>query len=228
MAKFTNGLIKLLQRDWQQAVSKRVNTDERGMVLVVVMVLATISLAFTAATIYSVTTGSQMTGAQQRYQTAVDASRAGGDIMQKVLDDRNTLDLPVSVNVLAEGRVPAAIAGFATDCLDAKLNNDGNLWDAACNANPLIDTVNANTYDLTFDLGSGTILDPVYNVYGKVVDTVDGNSAANLGLTKPGVVLSNTGEITPMSLPFLYTVEVLAENSVNLTERARLSFLYQF
>jgi len=47
-------------------------------------------------------------------------------------------------------------------------------------------------------------------------------------LLKHGVVSSGSGEITVVSIPYLYTVEVNAENRDNPSERAKLSVLYQY
>ena len=58
---------------------------------------------------------------------------------------------------------------------------------------------------MTFVLGS-------YTVFGKIIDTAVGNSGADEGLNKDGTV-NATGEITPMSLPYLYTIEIDAEGN---------------
>jgi hypothetical protein len=84
----------------------------------------------------------------------------------------------------------------------------------------------STTYDLRFDLGTSPY--PTYRVYAKIVDTVEGNSGGDEGLLKGGVVLVNTGEIAVLSIPYLYTIEVDAENRDNPSERAKLSILYQY
>ena len=65
-------------------------------------------------------------------------------------------------------------------------------------------------------------------VYTKIVDTVDGNSGADEGLIKTGVVNSGSGEVTVVSVPYLYTIEVLSQSQTNATERSKLSVLYQY
>jgi hypothetical protein len=82
------------------------------------------------------------------------------------------------------------------------------------------------SYDLQFDLSAS--LDPPYTVYSKIVDTVEGNSGGDTGLMKSGVVNSNPGEVTVMSIPYLYTIELDAQRSGNPSERAKLSVLYQY
>jgi hypothetical protein len=84
-----------------------------------------------------------------------------------------------------------------------------------------IDSGTPSTYDLRIDLGT-------YRVYTKIVDTVEGNSGADEGLVKTAVVNSGSGEVTVVSVPYLYTIEVLSQSQVNPTERSRLSVLYQY
>ena len=67
-----------------------------------------------------------------------------------------------------------------------------------------------------------------YRVYSKIVDTVDGNSGADEGLLKTAVVNSGSGEVTVVSVPYLYTIEVLSQATANPTERSKLSVLYQY
>ncbi|OGR17386.1 MAG: hypothetical protein A2559_05370 [Deltaproteobacteria bacterium RIFOXYD2_FULL_66_9] len=84
-----------------------------------------------------------------------------------------------------------------------------------------IDPGDNQSYDVTVTLG-------MYMVYTKIVDTVDGNSGADEGLLKTGVVNSGSGEVTVVSVPYLYTIEVLSQSTSNPTERSKLSVLYQY
>ena len=77
---------------------------------------------------------------------------------------------------------------------------------------------------MKFDLGTTT----TYRVYAKIVDTVEGNSGGDEGLVKGGVVLSSTGEVSVLSIPYLYTIELDAENPANPYERAKFSIIYQY
>ncbi|MFH1703038.1 MAG: hypothetical protein ABIB41_06365, partial [Nitrospirota bacterium] len=83
---------------------------------------------------------------------------------------------------------------------------------------------NVNTYDVTFELG----MNPTWDIYTKIVDTVEGNSGADLGLVKTGVVSAGTGEVPVVSMPYLYTIEAYSENQNDPSERAQLSILYQY
>jgi hypothetical protein len=76
---------------------------------------------------------------------------------------------------------------------------------------------------MTFQIGAGQS----YTVYSKIVNTVEGNSGGDEGLWKGGVV-SSSGEITVVSVPYLYTLEVDTENTTNRAERSKYSILYQY
>jgi hypothetical protein len=112
----------------------------------------------------------------------------------------------------------------------AKLNTTTSAtnWASCANfsdANSLtIDPGDTDTYDMSLDLGVG----PTYTVYSKIVDTVEGNSGADLGLVKTGVVSAGTGEVPVVSMPYLYTIEAYSENQNDPSERAQLSILYQY
>jgi hypothetical protein len=144
-----------------------------------------------------------------------------------------------------------AAAGITTGAsytgLTAKLNaatvdDAGNTnWGVNCNTS---ESVGPSSYDMKFDLGT----DPTYHVYARIVDTVEGNSSFTStgggaggirgnqrvgGVTggyNPGGNAGSSagGEITVMSVPYVYTIEVDAERTSNPPERAKLSILYQY
>ena len=203
--------------------------SQKGAALIMVLILTSIGLAFTVTLLHMMTTGAQMTGGQKRYDTALQAAKAGVDVIRQVIDAQGDPGVPFPVTMAFS--LPALnVSGV--DCLDIKLKNstfkpngiDPN-W-GGCNNAVNIDPTDVTSYDMTLNLGVPP--NAVYNVYAKIVDTVDGNSGASTGLAKTGVVMTGGGEITVTSLPYLYTVEVLALNSANGNERARLSLLHQF
>jgi hypothetical protein len=73
-----------------------------------------------------------------------------------------------------------------------------------------------------------TVVLGAYTVYTKIVDTVEGNSGADEGLVKTAVVNAGSGEVTVVSVPYLYTIEILSQSTTNATERSKLSVLYQY
>jgi hypothetical protein len=181
--------------------------NEKGFALAFVLILAAISLGLTLAMLLMLGRGSYLSGQQKRFHTAVEASRGGVEVMLQLIGSRGTSTIT---------------AYHVMDCtaLQSKLNNVTDNWvglDNAIAINPSDNT----TYDVRLDLGR-------YRAYGKIVDTVTGNSGPDEGLLKSGVVNSNSGEVVVMSIPFLYTVEVLSQSATNPTERSKMSALYQY
>lgn len=193
--------------------------NERGIALVTVLVLSAISLAIMAGLIYLITVGTQIGGIEKRYKTALEAGIGGVDVTIDVIAKRgnNPFDTTVS-SLLNFTRVNPS-------CLIDKMNRATANWSNCPDINKArsisINPSDNLTYDISFDLGS-------YRVYAKVVDTVEGNSGGDEGLIKGGVVESNPGEVAVMSIPYLYTVEILSQRIENPSERAKISVLYQY
>lgn len=204
------------------AESQRVNTgvlNEKGIALVMVLLLSVIALAIMAALIYMLTAGTQISGMQKRYKTALEAGVGGTDIIYQLIAARGNPNIPLDVFSIPAENVDGV------NCLIAKLNFNTTDWDPKCSNTLTINPAEPASYDMTFTLpGAGT----EYTVYTKIVDTVEGNSGGDIGLTKGGVVNTNSGEITVVSIPYLYTIEIDAQNADNPAERAKLSVLYQY
>ncbi|RJR14550.1 MAG: hypothetical protein C4581_13770 [Nitrospiraceae bacterium] len=192
--------------------------NEKGIALVMVLILSLISLVTMSGLMYMVTSGTQVSGVEKRYSTALEAGRSGRDIASLVFSARGN-----PYNAGEAALIDFSITASAT-CLEDKLNKATSDWDPSCQSSLTIDPGSAGTYDMTFQLGN----DPTFAVYSKIVDTVEGNSGADEGLIKTGVVSSYPGEVTVMKVSYLYTMEIDAENINNPTERAKLSVLYQY
>jgi hypothetical protein len=181
--------------------------NEKGFALAFVLILAAIALVMTLGMMFMVGRGSYVSGQQQRYRTAVEAARGGLEATLQMVGARGNLTIPYDNLAVDNGVVTKLItptAGWGT--LDNSI---------------AIDPSTPATYDMRIDLGS-------YRVYSKVVDTVPGNSGADEGLVKTAVVNTGSGEVVVMSIPFLYTIEVLSQSQSNATERSRFSVLYQY
>jgi hypothetical protein len=195
--------------------------SEQGIALVMVLILSAISLAIMAALVYMLTIGTQTSGIHKRYRNALEAGQGGAEITYDLIAARGNPNI-TNFSLL----IPAQDVGSGhINCLVEKLNTKTTDWDGVCNTSVVIDPADQTTYDWSFQLGEGT---QPYTVYAKIVDTVEGNSAGSIGLTKGGVVSTNSGEITVMSRPYLYTLEVDAQRSTNPQERAKYSILYQY
>ena len=79
---------------------------------------------------------------------------------------------------------------------------------------------------MQFDFGTSP--NPTYRVFVKIVDTVEGITIADKGLGGEGVVVAGSGVVQGLKNPYLYTMEMDAENTLNPSERAKLSILYQY
>ncbi|MCR4309400.1 MAG: hypothetical protein NUW14_05160 [Deltaproteobacteria bacterium] len=183
--------------------------NEKGFAMVFVLILAAISLAMTLAMLMMVSRGSFLSGQQKRYRTAVEASRGGMEAMFQLISNRGNPDNTL-YSLQNTAAIQAKLAGPTT----------GAGW-AGLNSSSTIDPGDGTSYDMSIDLGA-------YRVYTKIVDTVDGNSGADEGLVKTAVVNAGSGEVTVVSVPYLYTIEVLSQSTVNPTERSKLSILYQY
>jgi hypothetical protein len=198
--------------------------NEKGIALVMVLVLSAIALAIMAGLIYMITSGTQISGMQKRYKTALEAGVGGIDVTYHFIGKRGDPEIPgINFNFSS---------AFTSVCMAAKLNTTTSTtnWATCSNYSKAtsltIDTTDPTSYDMSLQLGTAPF--PTYNVYAKIVDTVEGNSGGDEGLLKHGVVSSGSGEVAVMSIPYLYTIEVDAQDSANPAERAKLSILYQY
>lgn len=219
--------MKLSTKDKPESEASELYSDNillnnKGIALVLVMILSLISLAIMSGLIYMVTSGTQVSGIGKRYSTALEAGKSGRDVVYQVMSARGN---PFTA------ALPADFSFSITDqvtCLPQKLNFATNTW-AGFGCDSSLDIItdplpDADTYDMILQLGNN----PAYTVYAKIVDTVVGNSGKDEGLLKTGVVISNPGEVTVVSIPYLYTIEIVSENAANPMERSRLSLLYQY
>jgi hypothetical protein len=205
----------------------RAIASERGMALVMVLILSAICLAVMAALVYMITASTQVSGIQKRYKTALEAGKAGAAVTYELIGGRGILNMTglsnFSVsNVQGTGTIDGV--SVSQSCMTWKLNYSTSMWPLSCKRELSIDPDDATTYDMSFDLGTAA----VYSVRSKIVDTVEGNSGGGAGLLKTGVVASNSGEVSVMSKPYLYTLEVAAENKDNRQERGKYEILYQY
>jgi len=187
--------------------------NERGIALVMVLILSAIALAVMSGLIYMIIAGTQISGMQKRYKTALEAGMGGADVTYQLIGARGDPGISgIGLTITA-----------TSSCLTDKLNKSTANWGSGCDSSM---TVGSSSNDMYFDLGASPY--PTYRVYAKIVDTVEGNSAADEGLGGEGVTSSGSGEVIAVSMPYLYTIEVDAENKANPSERAKLSILYQY
>lgn len=192
--------------------------SEKGIALVMVLIISLIILSIMSGLIYILVSGTQVSGMQKRYKTAQEAASGGADVTFALIAARGNpgwAGLLLSINAENVGGV---------NCLSEKLNKSTANWNVNCNSSLSINSLVATTYDMSFQLGTGA---NTYTVYSKIADTIEGNSSGDIGLTKGGVV-AGTGEIQVQSFPYFYTVEIEAQNTANPAERAKYSLLYEY
>jgi len=225
---------------------QQVLNSEKGIALVMVLILAAIALMIMAGLIFMVTSSTQISGMQKRYKTALEAGKDAAEIIYQFIGLRgDPTDTESFKNLLSSSINPVIntqagcsgydLAGASYTGLATKLNTPTYIesppgsgilvpnWTVDCYSSMSIDKL---TYDLKYEFSS--LGNPTYTVYAKIVDTVEGNSAPDKGLGGKGVVVSGSGEVTVASMPYLYTVEVDAQNAANPLERSKLSILYQY
>lgn len=199
--------------------------NEQGVALVTALMLTLISLGIIMALLTMITAGAQMSGAQKRYRTAMEAAYGGTDVAVKdiipmILRNYSTSTLVTQVQNDFSG------IGLQVDasqqCLQAKLTKPPSQWPSGCS-----NAMSAKQGpDMSFDL-QATVGDP-YKVYAKIVDTVSGNSdLSGLQLEGSGVAESSP-VLTPQHFPYMYRVEVQGERSANAREQANISALYAY
>ena len=184
--------------------------SERGVALILVLVLSTIALLVMTTVLYVITTGTQLSGSEKRYRTAHEAALGGVEVFRKIVQDQAATTIP-GVTIVYQPS-PAA---FTTKLTGANLTG----YDTSVSINPSV----PSTYDMYVDLGN-----PVYRVYAKMVQKQQGNT--NKGYKnvriKTGVVPADPG-MGVVNVTY-YTMTILAQKAANPTERVRMDLVHIF
>jgi hypothetical protein len=185
--------------------------SERGVALVMVLVLSAIGLIVMTTVLYVLLIGTQMSGSEKRYRTAHEAALGGIDILRPIIQAQAAITIP-GVLITYQGTqftdkiAASSLAGFAANQIDVEIN-------------PLIPA----TYDLYIDLGN-----PVYRVYAKMTQKQQGNT--NKGYKqvriKTGVVPADPG-MGEIHFTY-YTFNILAQKLINPNERVRMDLVHIF
>ena len=122
--------------------------NEKGIALVMTLVISAIGLAIMAGLIYMITVGTQISGLQKRYKTALEGGMGGSEFSYEVIGARMTPSFtPPAFSM------PALDVG-GTNCLNPKLNTSTGTWPVVCSQTVAIDPNVQATYDWRFDLGA--------------------------------------------------------------------------
>jgi len=197
--------------------------NKEGVALMMALILSVITLAIVSALLYFVVQSTEISGFQKRYRTAQEAAKGSIELITKEIisgtiggDSLSSMDSYRGLVRVEPGR---------DTCFSSKLIGQVANWHASCDKS--MDP--KNVPDVTFSL-PGVPPQPNFAVYGKIVDTVPGNTdTSGLELDVDiSVVGSGSGLITPMHYPYMYRIEVLSERETNPDERAQFSVLYAY
>jgi hypothetical protein len=213
--------------------------NERGVALITALMLTLIILAIVMVALYLLNQGVQVSAANRRYSNALEAAHGGGEVFTKTVLGQIFSGVPVAT-------LTADLAGISlfipySSCLKAKMTTATAKWEASSKWDPALCGVRGSATkdpyskdatkapDATFKL-RGTMLQPGFNVYTKIVDTVPGNSDIS-GVEQldgaSGVAYSSSG-VSPEHFPAMLTIEVQGQRETNPKEVAKLSVLYAY
>lgn len=188
--------------------------NQKGIALVTALMFTLIMLGIIMAVLQVLLMETKTSSSHRKYRNSLEASYGGVELMTKEL-------LPRVFSNQTSGI--SKIASFTPGPdLQYKLLNS-NYGTLSRTTNP------KEAYDMKFQL-EGTTPGMNYNVYGKIVDTIPGNSdTTGIDYLDAGVGVAGAGSgISPKHNPTLLSIEVLGELASSSRERALLSVLYAY
>lgn len=190
--------------------------NEKGMALVMALVLGLIGMLMIASLLYMAGTGIWTSGSKNRYQTALEASYGGMNFFAKEIIQRGLGGTALS----AMGNYSGVLTPLITDAnFTAKLTTTGDVSDGTYPA-----ATNDATLTLTFTAPTPNII-----VNTAILSTSRGNSGtSSTALIGGGVVGNNQGTVTPQHIPYLFQTEIQAQSVTGTRERANLSAIYAY
>jgi len=214
----------------------RITKNEKGIALVLVLILALIGLAMVSVLMFMVTQGTSLSGAMRFYRTADEAAVGAAEFTGEYIMNRGLM-VPLGAATGCNCGDPAIYTDTVPDtCRCRKICNPTSQYNASGTAcvdeDGTTDGLQISVDPSTNSDGPPRILGN-YTITYKIVDTVEGNTdsagiVASGTLTGSGVVASTGGVYNPTHFPFLYRVEVMAIGTANQRERSRISMLYGY
>jgi hypothetical protein len=202
--------------------------DEKGIALATSLLLTLISMIIVMTALYFIAQGTRMSGLQKRYQTALEASYGGLDILAKDVLPQTITGTSLNNIVTAYSQYSGFVVtspGGAT-CFADKLKLSPSSWTTNCDMTDILNPKVNPDLKLTLKAEAGR---PDYDVYLKIVETMIGNSEkSGGGETLIGHGVTDPGILTPQHHPYVYRIEIQGERQQNQDERAQLSVLYAY
>lgn len=190
--------------------------NERGVALVMALVLGLVGMLMIASLLYMAGTGIWTSGSKKRYQEALEASHGSMDFFAREIIQNGVGGTTLS----AMGDYNGVLTQFISNAdFITKLTTTGRLGVAGYpDDNPDV------TLTLVFPAPT-----PNVTVNNAILSTNRGNSgtSANI-LIGGGVVNSSSGTVTPQHIPYLYHTETQGQRATGPRERARLSAIYAY
>jgi len=198
--------------------------NNRGIALVTAITLSLIALIVVMGILYLITEGTHTSGSRIMYNSVVDASNGGAEIIMQEI-------IPKIVNdKIAAIDTTILTSGFSLDstCLKEKITKNSAEWLTSCSKNwdPRTNP------DFSFKLRGAYGHD--FKVYSKIVDTVQGvHPPQDAPYSRTKVTLSGGGGVSekaPAEPPptFVYTLEISAEKASNPIEQGNLTVVYEY
>lgn len=205
----------------------RVLKNNDGIALITALMFTLIIFGIVMALLQFVLMGSKMSGAQKRYRNSLEASYGGVELITKEFIPKLFVDYTTGRNSLYTAFGPDSLQHTNLVLganLNKKMNNPTSSWPVTFSRT--LDP--KQSPDMQFTLkGAGNI---DYNLYGKIIDTIPGNSdPSGIDYLGSGVGVAGIGAgIAPKHIPGLFTIEVQGELANSSKEKAILSVLYAY
>ena len=190
--------------------------NERGIALVMALILGLIGMLMIASLLYMAGTGIWTGGSKKRYQTALQASYGGINFFTKEIIQNGMGGTTLS----SMGTYNGIFTPMVSDAnFTKKLTTSGNVSDGIYPAdNP----------DATLTLAF-TAPTPNITVNSAILSTAIGNSGTSSNVLVGGGVVNNaSGTVTPQPIPYLFKIGIQGQSTLNPMENARLSGIYAY
>lgn len=197
--------------------------NENGIALITSLMLTMISLVIVLALMYMITSSIQVSSANKRYRTVLQAAYGATDIVTKDVIKRVFEGMSTATKL--ESAYNGTLSGFSVNsCINQKFNRSTSSWDSACIPTSFSPK---NSPDITFLLQATT--NTPFKVYAKIVDTSAGNTdTANNQNLKEATNITDTTVDSGLTIPSSYRIEVQTERQNSPDEKANLSVLYAY
>jgi len=214
-------------------------SGQKGAALVVVLAIVVMSTAMFAVVLHFLQRGTEVSGLEQKYETAKDASLGALDVFAKdviptaiaIAQVTPSLSLQNTLATFSPASNATIGAGvIANDaCFSAKLLKSStpltNWTTSGCTG--LATSTDPKTEPDVVVTLSGTNGQP-FRVYTKIVDTISGNSNTSAVQLEGESAAETAGNIPVQHFPYMYSMEVQGERQQNPSERANFEVLYAY